>query len=81
MRLSSFCQASSVDIRFIYRVEDFDIVITDNGKGFNFQQAQLEYHGLGLQNIFKRIHLIGGSAEINSALQKGTTVHLTIPYA
>ena len=73
--------ASSVTILFTYREEDFDIAITDNGKGFNFQQAQLAPHGLGLQNIFKRINLIGGKAEINSALQQGTTVHLTIPYA
>ena len=56
------------------------IEIADNGKGFNFQQEQLAHHGLGLQNIFKRMDMIGGKAEINSVLQEGTTLLLTIPY-
>ena len=73
--------ASSVSILFTYRNESLDIVIADNGKGFNFQQEQLAHHGLGLQNIFKRIDLIGGKAEIKSVLQEGATVKLTIPYA
>lgn len=73
--------ASSVSILFTYRNEFLDIVIADNGKGFNFQQEQLAHHGLGLHNIFKRIDLIGGKAEIKSVLQEGTTVKLTIPYA
>jgi signal transduction histidine kinase len=72
--------ASVVTILFIYQPESLSITITDNGKGFNFQQEKLAHHGLGLQNIFKRIELIGGKAEINSILQKGTTVNISIPY-
>ncbi len=72
--------ASSVNICLTYNEDLLNITITDNGKGFNFQQEQLAHHGLGLQNIFKRIDLIGGKAEINSILQEGTTVNLSIPY-
>ena len=72
--------ASSVSILFAYQAGLLVITITDNGKGFNFQQEQLAHHGLGLQNIFKRMDMIGGKAEINSVLQEGTTLLLTIPY-
>ena len=72
--------ASSVSIQFAYQAGLLVITITDNGKGFNFQQEQLAHHGLGLQNIFKRMDMIGGKAEINSVLQEGTTLLLTIPY-
>jgi signal transduction histidine kinase len=72
--------ASSVSILFAYQTVSLVITITDNGKGFNFQQEQLAYQGLGLQNIFKRMDMIGGKAEINSVLQEGTTLLLTIPY-
>jgi len=72
--------ASSVSILFAYQAVSLVITITDNGKGFNFQQEQLAHHGLGLQNIFKRMDMIGGKAKISSVLQEGTTLLLTIPY-
>ncbi len=72
--------ASTVMIRFIFSEDDLCITVTDNGKGFNFQQAQPMHHGLGLQNIFKRVEMIGGNVEVNSVMQTGTTIQITIPY-
>jgi signal transduction histidine kinase len=72
--------ASAVTIQINYRADRMEIKIADNGKGFNFHKEQLAYQGLGLQNIFKRINLIGGQAFINSVLQEGTTIKLTLPY-
>jgi signal transduction histidine kinase len=57
-----------------------EIIVADNGKGFNFHKEQLAHNGLGLQNIFKRMSLISGKVEINSVLQEGTNIQLNIPY-
>lgn len=72
--------ASSVTIDFTYSPGITLIVITDNGKGFNFNQERLAMGGLGLQNIFKRIDLIGGKVSIDSIIKQGTTVKITIPH-
>lgn len=72
--------ASSVSIIFTYTADAVQICITDNGKGFNFQQEKKEYHGLGIQNIFKRTEMIGGHAEISSLPGEGTTVKINTQY-
>ena len=72
--------ADTVTIRFDHSQDFFKISISDNGKGFNFKKERLQHGGLGLQNIFKRLELIGGAADIQSVLKKGTTIKLTIPY-
>lgn len=78
LKHSAAVQAS---ILFTYYLDHLQIRIIDNGKGFNFHQEHLASQGLGLQHIFKRIDLIGGTVDINSVLQQGTTIHLTISYA
>lgn len=55
------------------------IIIQDNGTGFNVQQ-KMQGNGLGLQNIVNRASLIGGTVNIDSAVNKGTTVAIIIPY-
>lgn len=73
--------ASAVQIHFLYRENALEIRISDNGRGFAFHQEELAYKGLGLQNIFKRMEMIGGKAHIESVVQEGTTVTLKISYA
>lgn len=74
--------ASAVQISLIYRQDELQIEINDNGKGFNSElAATTRSSGMGLQNILKRATLIGGKARIESAANKGTTITIITPYA
>ncbi len=53
------------------------LTITDNGVGFD--SAEKEGKGLGLNNILNRARLIGGSATIESHINKGTIITFRIP--
>ncbi|HEY6900777.1 MAG TPA: ATP-binding protein [Puia sp.] len=57
------------------------ITIRDDGEGFAVDEALQGSGGIGLQNIMNRATLIGGSLQIDSAINKGTTITITIPYA
>lgn len=74
-------KASVVEILFNYAEAQLVITITDNGTGFDTSAALQQNGGLGLQNIISRAALIGGNANINSIIDKGTTIQISIPYA
>lgn len=74
-------QASTVTIRFQYLPEAFNIIIHDNGTGFDVTTAFEQKNGLGLRNILHRARLIGGTAQITSNPAAGTSIHITTPYA
>lgn len=63
--------ATRVEISLALLNGRFEMVIRDNGKGFDMN---LPHRGNGLQSIQKRAHHIGGSCEIVSAPGNGTTV-------
>jgi signal transduction histidine kinase len=67
-------QASAVSIRVNYENNFFDIVITDNGKGFDL--LKLKTTGNGLYYMKQRIESIGGNFNIESGLNQGTTVKI-----
>jgi signal transduction histidine kinase len=59
------------------------IEIRDNGRGFDVQATQGNYHqrgSFGLLNMRERAQLIGGSWSIRSQLGQGTTVFIRIPF-
>ncbi len=53
-----------------------EIIIKDNGKGFEENEVDL---GNGLNNLKKRAREIGAEITINSKLDKGTIITLTKP--
>jgi two-component system NarL family sensor kinase len=65
---------------FIYQLNDLKITIEDNGKGFDEGSVKTRSAGLGMQNMINRAAIIGGSAQINSIINKGTTIIITTPY-
>jgi len=73
--------ATEINVGFNYLKEQLEIVINDNGSGFELDGEHIVEHGLGLQNIFKRSILVGGNALISSILNRGTKITLIIPYA
>jgi len=70
--------ASSLDISINQDKEGIDVMIEDNGKGFNIAEAEKK-DGIGLQNIKSRIQYLKGTVEWNSSANKGTLVAIHIP--
>jgi PAS domain S-box-containing protein len=56
---------------------DAELLISDNGKGFD--KNSKEAGGMGFINIFNRVNVYGGKAEIITAPGKGCTLRITIP--
>lgn len=70
--------ATSLDISINKDETGIDVMIEDNGKGFNFAEA-IKKDGIGLQNIKSRIEYLLGTVEWSTATNKGTLVAIHIP--
>lgn len=74
--------ARSLDVRLRNRVKELEIIIEDDGAGFDvpsMQKRSSEGAGFGLLGMKERAMLIGGKVEVASMPGKGTTVKLLIP--
>jgi two-component system, NarL family, sensor kinase len=61
--------ASSIEVAMGFDDTSVNVLIADNGKGFNVNQV---FEGIGLKNIRERSALLGASVEISSLPEKGT---------
>lgn len=62
--------------------EELELVIGDNGKGFDVAAAQKRHeggHGLGLRSMGERIEAAGGTMQIYSQRGEGTTLTFRLP--
>ncbi len=73
-------QANEVNIQFIRHENELNLLIEDNGIGFNLTEA-FDKGGIGLKNIQSRIEYINGKVDFDSFPNKGTTVNIEIPLA
>lgn len=74
--------ASLVTVSLRHRGREMEFVVQDDGKGFDehdTMQARREGHGLGLISMRERAELLGGTCVIESAKNRGTSIHVTIP--
>ena len=55
------------------------LVIEDNGKGFNPESKLNRKKGIGLIGMEERANLAGGKLEIESAVNRGTTIYVRLP--
>lgn len=69
--------ADHVRITAVESEEVFQLIVEDDGQGFN--NAQSDHEGLGLRNIQQRARIHGGSIRIQTSKSTGTRVILTIP--
>jgi len=58
--------------------QNLNIIIEDDGKGFDIRKVNLK-DGMGISSIKTRIEHLNGTFEIDSTLQKGSSVILNIP--
>ena len=72
--------AQKVTIQIIKYPAYINLMIEDDGRGFDYHKAFEEKKGIGLGNILSRVEYLNGTVEIDSAAGKGTTVIIEIPY-
>lgn len=71
-------KASELDISILRSNDGIDVMIEDNGLGFDIFNLPIN-HGIGLENIRSRIQFLKGTVEWNSGVGKGTLVSIFIP--
>ena len=71
--------AQQAEVRIRRTDDQAELVVADDGKGFEIAQASTNSSGLGLVSINERVRLAGGTVSIVTELNKGTRVRVQIP--
>lgn len=71
-------QAKEVLIQLIRNEEDLEIMVEDDGKGYDPSQVT---KGMGTENVLARVNFLKGEISIHSLAGTGTTTTITIPLA
>jgi two-component system, NarL family, sensor kinase len=69
-------QATVVNIQLVRNEDELNIMIEDNGVGFDVSRVS---EGIGLKNIESRIAYLNGTVHFDSRPGKGTTVTIDVP--
>ena len=69
-------KANQVDINLQSTTSTVNLIIKDNGIGFDLRQT---HRGIGLSNIYERTRFYNGSADIQTASGKGCCLNISIP--
>jgi two-component system NarL family sensor kinase len=71
-------KASQISMQLIRHETELNIMIEDNGVGFDTNQLD-DFEGIGLKGIQTRIEFLNGSVHFDSSIGRGTTVIIDIP--
>lgn len=71
-------EATHATINLTNHENSLNIMIEDNGKGFNSNKV-IQNNGMGLHSIEKRVEHLEGELKIESQLNQGTTIIIDIP--
>jgi len=71
--ISKYAEATLVDIRIRAGASHIELVIKDNGKGFDCSQQQ---SGNGLFNMNQRSKALGAELKISSSIGAGTSISI-----
>jgi len=72
-------RASELSVRVAADGRQLELVIRDNGAGFDTSNPSSHGGGIGLPSMKERAELLGGSLEVRSAPGRGCEVHLVAP--
>ena len=76
--IEKYAEASHVEIVMTQiNSGHIEVIISDDGKGFSPHHRII---GIGIENMKIRIHELGGTFSIESELNRGTKIDLTIPF-
>jgi two-component system NarL family sensor kinase len=71
--------ASEVHVELVSHDTELNLMVYDNGKGFDLEDVYAGGRGLGLKNIRSRIAYIGGELELDATPGNGTTYMINLP--
>lgn len=71
--------AKSAEIKVLNKANDIEIIIKDNGKGFDFHKERLETSKIGLKTLSERSKFLKANFKVLSEINKGTTLIFNIP--
>ncbi|GAA0484914.1 two-component sensor histidine kinase DegS [Salinibacillus aidingensis] len=70
-------EASLIQVHMEMKIDKVNILIADNGKGFDLEEK--EKSSFGLIGMRERIEMLGGTLQINTEPQKGTKIIIQVP--
>jgi two-component system NarL family sensor kinase len=70
--------ANTLDIQLNKDEEGINVMVEDNGKGFDTSQLE-KFEGIGLKNIRTRVNFLKGTVDFSSGPGKGTLIAIFIP--
>jgi signal transduction histidine kinase len=71
-------QADRIDVRVTALPGAVELVVSDNGRGFDPSEST---SGFGLMGMRERVELARGTFDLESVPDSGTTLHVTLPVA
>lgn len=71
-------KAKAVGMNICKTSEGIKVLVSDNGKGFDIETKD-KTMGLGLKTLYERAKIIGGLLILDSDINKGTKMTLSIP--
>ena len=72
-------EASKVNIQLTQHEDNLNIIVEDNGRGFNRSKLDKSKSGMGLTNIEKHVEHLEGNFTVDSIVGKGTSILIDIP--
>ena len=72
-------EATEASLHLTNHEDSINIIIEDNGKGFNPSQVTKTNKGMGISSIDKRVAHLNGTMTIESEPNKGTNIIIDIP--
>lgn len=71
--------ASEIHVQLIRNRRKMTLMVEDNGKGLSKDPHQWNGHGMGMRNVTARVTLLSGEFNIDSDMERGTTVTVEVP--
>jgi len=72
-------RSKNINVQLNYKPTVFNLIIADDGTGFNVAALQSSQTGIGLRSMQNRAALIGGIFSIQSSEGNGTSISIEIP--
>lgn len=76
---AKYANIDKLEIHFEEKDQLLYMAVTDLGRGFNLEKIEVLGTGLGLYGMQERAKLIGGTLEITSGSDQGTTIRVYVP--
>ncbi len=72
-------EATKVNIQLTQHEDSLNLIVEDDGKGFDRSQLDKESNRMGLTNIEKRVEHLEGNFTVDSVIGRGTSILIDIP--